>query len=94
MVECGVVENNADAALLCQLQQDVDHIRLVQIVCENIDQEVLIGQHFVEHGKDLLARREAEPFVGLPIGKLFSLRILAYDLRRIELQPSAVRLDL
>ena len=68
-----IVQNHAQAPLLCQRQHDFYDVRFVEVVGEHLERKARIVEHLVEHGKNLLARGLAHPAVDLRKGDRLSV---------------------
>src|SRR5262249_44685510 len=75
-------------------QEDLQQVRLVQVVRKNIELQLLVLEHFVCDLEDPIASGEAEPLVFLVERVLLSLVVLAGDFRSIEEQVCILRFEL
>src|SRR5260370_27873434 len=94
MVERRIVEDDAHAPLLAELEQKAEHVGLVEIVGEHVEAQRCVLEHLVQNPEHLFTGREAQPFVLLLVGEVLAARIDARLLRGIEDQVGLVdRLD-
>src|SRR5579862_5457687 len=88
-----VIEDDAHSALRRQLQEHREHIRLVQVVGEDVEMQAGIVYHTIEDVEDLLARRRSHPAVDIGILDALTRSVGAGRCRGIELQRITRRFD-
>ena len=79
---CGaarVVEDHADRPCSASASSFLDDVGLAEVVGEDVEFELRVGEHLVQQREDRSARREPQPGVLLGVGELLAIRVGSGD---------------